>query len=85
MGKVCISAREKNMLSDRSRDLFHRAISMSGTALSPWAFTRSPRRMAKKLGTFLNCPTTDMTGLFECLQGKDARVIADKTKDLYVS
>lgn len=57
---------------------------MSGTALSPWAFTRSPKRMAKKLGTLLNCPTSDMNELFTCLQGHEARVIAEKTKELYV-
>ncbi|ODN01905.1 Venom carboxylesterase-6 [Orchesella cincta] len=73
-----------HLLSDLSKGLFNRAISMSGTALSPWAFTRSPRKMAKKLAAYLNCPTMDMNELFSCLQGHDARVIAEKTKDLYV-
>lgn len=71
-------------LSSYETGLFHRAISQSGSALSPWAFTRAPKKMAKKLGTLLNCPTTDMNELFTCLQGHDARVIAEKTKEFYV-
>lgn len=44
-----------HMLSDRSRNLFHKAIMMSGNAYSRWALLSDddadrPQRLAKKLG-----------------------------------
>lgn len=43
-----------HMLSDQSKDLFHKAIMMSGTAFSPWSLSVNgsdlSQRLAKKLG-----------------------------------
>lgn len=43
-----------HLLSDQSKNLFHKAIMMSGTAFSPWALSMSggdfAQRLAKKLG-----------------------------------
>lgn len=41
------------MISDMSKGLFHKAIAMSGTALTPWALgplENIPQRLAKSLG-----------------------------------
>jgi carboxylesterase type B len=72
-----------HLLSDKSKGLFSRAVSMSGTALSPWAFTRHPRKNAVKLGTMLNCPTTSMHELFICLQGVNATDLAKQHKAFF--
>lgn len=56
---------------------------MSGTALSPWAFTRNPRANAIKLATMLNCPTSVMYELFICLQDVNATTLAQKHKDFF--
>lgn len=43
-----------HMLSDQSKDLFHKAIMMSGNAFSPWSLSVNgsdlSQRLAKKLG-----------------------------------
>lgn len=42
-----------HMLSDQSKDLFHKAILMSGTAYAPWAVSSDEEwaeKLAKKLG-----------------------------------
>lgn len=43
-----------HMLSNQSKNLFHKAIVMSGTAYAPWALSSNggdwPQRLAKKLG-----------------------------------
>lgn len=43
-----------HMLSDQSKNLFHKAIMMSGTAFSPWSLSANgsdfSQRLAKKLG-----------------------------------
>ncbi|OXA36781.1 Venom carboxylesterase-6 [Folsomia candida] len=72
-----------HILSEKSKGLFSRGISMSGTALSPWAFTRNPRANAIKLATMLNCPTSVMYELFICLQDVNATTLAQKHKDFF--
>ncbi|CAG7836696.1 unnamed protein product [Allacma fusca] len=66
-----------HLLSAASKGLFSGAISQSGTALCPWAFSRYPRRVAKRLGALMNCPDNDMLELAFCLQGKDTDDLAE--------
>ena len=61
-----------HLLSPMSKQLFTGAISQSGTALCPWAFSRHPKRAARQLGAMINCPNSDMLELAFCLQGKDS-------------
>ena len=56
------------MLSPLSRGLFHRAISLSGTALCWWASLKRPFERAIKLARLLECPykiTTNGTSMYE--------------------
>ncbi|XP_047108695.1 cholinesterase 1-like isoform X1 [Schistocerca piceifrons] len=46
-----------HLLSNSSWGLFSRAIAASASALSPWAFTRSPRQRARSLAAALGLPT----------------------------
>jgi len=57
---------------------------MSGSALCPWAFTREPRKHAKKLGALLNCPNSDMSELVDCLQSMNASKIAFTHSQFFV-
>ncbi|KAK0176050.1 hypothetical protein PV328_000227 [Microctonus aethiopoides] len=72
-----------HMMSPLSRGLIHRGISESGTALCPWVLTRPGLAVmqAKRLGEFLNCPTTNSLALVECLREKKAvEIIATDRK-----
>ena len=56
------------MLSPLSRGLFHRAISLSGTALCWWASLKRPLERAIKLGRLTECPykiTPNGTSMYE--------------------
>nr|QCC89025.1 carboxylesterase 10 [Meteorus pulchricornis] len=63
-----------HMISPLSRGLIHRGISQSGTALCPWVLTRPglAQKQAKRLGEFLNCPTTNSAELVRCLRKQNA-------------
>ncbi|CAH2069133.1 unnamed protein product, partial [Iphiclides podalirius] len=57
------------MLSPISNALFHRAILMSGSALSDWAMTKDPAQYTLQVAQGLGCNPTSKT-LMTCLQNK---------------
>ena len=63
------------LLSPLSKGLFHRAISESGTDLSPWAThkTSSAVLQAKSLATTLGCTVRDSQSIVDCLRSKSAK------------
>lgn len=52
------------------KELFQRAILMSGSALSDWALTSQPLRTTTQVAHELNCPTGDDKSLAACLRRK---------------
>lgn len=49
--------------------LFHRAILMSGSAMSDWAATNHSLQLTMQIGQALNCPLTDNNDqLLTCLR-----------------
>ncbi|GFS78373.1 neuroligin-4, X-linked [Nephila pilipes] len=54
--------------------LFHRAIMMSGSALSPWAVARDANYYAQQIARTLGCPIDQPATLLECLR---ERSVAD--------
>ncbi|XP_071826178.1 cholinesterase-like isoform X2 [Apostichopus japonicus] len=64
------------VISKKSRDLFQQAITESGTALCPWAYTELAEAikvdMAFNLGNAVGCNTMDTQELVECLKQVDA-------------
>jgi len=73
-----------HMLSGLSRGLFHRAISQSGTALSPWASVRgtTARERAFQLGSLLGCKNKaleDTEQLIICIRRKPAQEIVEES------
>lgn len=68
-----------HMLSPRSKGLFHRAASHSGTILSPWAFSYSGKEQALRLAKQLDCPVSESAyAVLNCLKGKDVDKIVEE-------
>ncbi|RXG55568.1 Venom carboxylesterase-6 [Armadillidium vulgare] len=63
--------------------LFHRAISLSGTAYSPHAIIRDPNENTKKLAQKLSCKTTTSNSLISCLKTLPANKITEVIPSLY--
>lgn len=56
--------------------LFHRAILMSGSALSPWALVHQPARYAAQVAHYVGCaPTLPSPHLLNCLREKPLEVL----------
>jgi bile salt-stimulated lipase len=55
-------------LSPKSRGLFHRGISQSGTTLCPWVLSESPLEKAKNLAAHLGCRTMNNAKMIKCLR-----------------
>jgi carboxylesterase type B len=71
-------------------ELFHRAISQSGTALSPWAHVRATaaREKAFKLGDLLGCKNKQLENteqLIKCIRKKPAKELVDASTKILVS
>ncbi|KAJ3644895.1 hypothetical protein Zmor_022595 [Zophobas morio] len=67
-------------LSPKSRGLFHRGISQSGTTLDPWVLQEQPLQKAKKLATNVGCRSKDTTKMIACLKKRPARQIVASVK-----
>jgi neuroligin len=66
------------MISPVARGLFHRAILMSGSALSDWALNLNPQQITTQVAKKLNCPFEDLK-LGECLRRKSYQEILNVT------
>lgn len=71
-------------LSEMSRDLFHRSISMSASVFCPWAFhlPQAALRQAFKLGKSLGIETSNKEELLKFLYKTPASDIMEKTEHL---
>lgn len=73
-----------HMLSPLSKNLFHRAISMSGTAFCPWVFAEKSAGKTKTLASSVQCPTENSKLLLECLQTKPAKDVLLQLDKLFM-
>lgn len=73
-----------HMLSEKSRGLFHKAISQSGTALCPWTLQIEARQKAFRLGEFLGCPTNDTDEMITCLKLRPAEAIVRSVQPAFM-
>ncbi|GAB0090569.1 Carboxylic ester hydrolase [Sergentomyia squamirostris] len=69
------------MLSPLATGLFHRAISESGSALSPWAQATRPKERAFKLGQVLGLSTNNTEELLDFLRQVPPRKLIDASED----
>lgn len=56
------------MYSPMSEGLFHRAMSLSGTALGSWGVTGHGLEKAQRLAKYVDCDTTDVKDMINCLK-----------------
>lgn len=70
-------------LSPKSRGLFHRGISHSGSALQPWALSKHPLKQAQKLARLVGCPEEPSSELKACLKQRSAKGIGSKLKEFW--
>ena len=74
-----------HLISNKSRDLFQKAIVQSGAASSPYLTGKTASvKSAKKFATAANCPS-DKTLIFDCLRNKSAEEIISLQADLSTS
>lgn len=59
--------------------MFHRAISISGSAFDPWALIYDVPEKTKKLAALVGCPTYSKI-MVECLRQRPANVIVQQMK-----
>ncbi|XP_031353001.1 venom carboxylesterase-6-like isoform X2 [Photinus pyralis] len=69
--------------SPKSKGLFHRGISQSGTALMSWAIQDGAAQKARKLATILNCEDSNTQTFIKCLKGVPADKLVKQTKLFY--
>ncbi|XP_055676742.1 venom carboxylesterase-6 [Lutzomyia longipalpis] len=69
------------MLSPLATGLFHRAISESGSALSPWAHATKPKERAFKLGQVLGLSTNNTEELLDFLRKVPPRKLIDASEE----
>uniref|UniRef100_A0A1B6CZP0 Carboxylesterase type B domain-containing protein n=2 Tax=Clastoptera arizonana TaxID=38151 RepID=A0A1B6CZP0_9HEMI len=63
-------------LSPLTKDLFHRAISQSGSSLTNLAYKESNYEYGVKLAEILGCPTSDANTIVSCLKNADINDLA---------
>ncbi|XP_022903448.2 esterase FE4-like isoform X1 [Onthophagus taurus] len=66
-----------HMVSPMSRGLFHKAISMSGTAFGVQPIISDQLRLAKKQAQLVNCPEEVDNGLIDCLKSKTSEELSN--------
>ncbi|KAK9869512.1 hypothetical protein WA026_003265 [Henosepilachna vigintioctopunctata] len=72
-GVKLLSSPQQNFIR---RVLFHRAILMSGSALSPWALIQEPSRYAAQVALHANCsPELPHASLLKCLRDKPLEML----------
>ncbi|KAL1464744.1 hypothetical protein WDU94_004363 [Cyamophila willieti] len=69
-----------HMLSPKTRGLFHRAISMSGTMLSPWAIAEQLPNKTKLIAHHLGCPVSCSEAIVDCLRSRPALLITEAVR-----
>ncbi|CAG9854610.1 unnamed protein product [Phyllotreta striolata] len=66
-----------HMVSPMSRGLFHRAISMSGSAVGAWQIPHNQTNIAKKQARIMGCPDDTSENIIKCLKTKSAEELGD--------
>ncbi|XP_013102237.2 juvenile hormone esterase [Stomoxys calcitrans] len=59
-----------HMVSPMSRNLFHKAIIMSGSATGQWELPEEQLYLAQRQAKLLKCPVANITEMMECLKSK---------------
>ncbi|BES94950.1 Carboxylesterase family [Nesidiocoris tenuis] len=74
-----------HMISPRTQGLFHRAIIMSGSIMSPWASSPSPSNASLEIAKSLGCLRPKTKAILTCLRSKSSEELlrAFETQYMY--
>ncbi|XP_023577527.1 liver carboxylesterase 1-like isoform X2 [Octodon degus] len=81
-GGECVSVL---VLSPLAKNLFHRAISQSGVALTPGLLSKDAKPLAKKIAVTAGCKTTSSAVMVHCLRQKTEEELLETTLKLNFS
>ncbi|CAH1997709.1 unnamed protein product [Acanthoscelides obtectus] len=70
-------------LTPHSKGLFHRGISLSGSALNPWTIRLNPLENAKRLAKSVGCDMDDTKKMVMCLKTRPASQLVEHTEGLH--
>ncbi|XP_005388387.1 PREDICTED: carboxylesterase 1D-like isoform X2 [Chinchilla lanigera] len=70
------------VLSPLTKNLFHRAISQSGVALTPALLSKDVKPLAKKIAVAAGCKTTSSAVMVHCLRQKTEDELLEATQNL---
>ncbi|XP_052022416.1 carboxylesterase 1F [Apodemus sylvaticus] len=70
------------VLSPLSKNLYHRAISESGVALTPGLYTKDVRPVAEKIAVIAGCKTTTSAVIVHCLRQKTEEELLEITQKM---
>lgn len=73
-----------HMVSPMSKDLFHRAIVMSGSLLNAEPFPTQQIDLARKQAKLLNCPSDNSEDILTCLRSKPVANFTDTMGEFFV-
>ena len=71
------------LLSPNTDGLFHRAVSLSGSALCWWANLPRQAVTAKRLGQEVGCPDQDSRDMLACLREKTGKQLVEAGEKLF--
>ncbi|XP_035704175.1 venom carboxylesterase-6 [Folsomia candida] len=71
-----------HLLSGQSKGLFHKAILLSGSALSPFALNGNPAASAKRLARSAGCPTLNSKLMVNCLKTVPVHLFKNEYKQM---
>ena len=74
-----------HLVSPMSQGLFHRAISMSGSAYYQKPLPKDQKNLATKQAEILGCPTDTVGNMLICLNTKTAEDFANSLPQFFVS
>ncbi|XP_033329533.2 uncharacterized protein LOC117222127 [Megalopta genalis] len=72
-----------HLVSPMSKDLFHRAIVMSGSLLTTEPYPTEQKQLAHRQATLLNCTTGDNQAMIDCLRTKPVEHFTNSIRDMF--
>ncbi|XP_073821173.1 juvenile hormone esterase [Musca autumnalis] len=72
-----------HMVSPMSKNLFHKAIVMSGSATGQWEIPEEQLYVAQRQALLLKCPMMNITEMMDCLKGKHYLEYANSLRNMF--
>ncbi|XP_065212963.1 LOW QUALITY PROTEIN: venom carboxylesterase-6-like [Planococcus citri] len=73
-----------HLISPLSEGLFHKAASLSGTALPEWTLPKNNTEKSIQLAALEGCPTNNTKDMVTCLQKRPARALIEQMRNFMI-